>query len=598
MTAAVVATAEDESIVVLFFKAVGNLFGTHPILSSLALVVLSGVIALLVFLVLRLFLLGNRQEVEIEQDESEKRVALNALVSRDPSFSEEQFLERAATAFQQVQKSWCEQNMIPVRHFLADGIYERFNMTIAEYRTSNMREDLENLEIEECSISQIETDELFDVVTVGIKASAVHRHLTLDTGEVIAESKNPESFVEYWAFIRRPDVRSNNALGLLEGICPKCAASLNCIDNARCNECQAIVRSGEYDWVLADSTRACEWKPRKMNAIPGVLQLRSGDPQFCIQHLEDKARVLFWRSIDSLQQGVADPLLPMASNEFLQAFSENFTPAEDGSRFFPGNSEVSSVKTVGIIHGIDIDQALVKVTWTSADFRIHAEGEVERLRDEYIKTTVFVLVRRPEAYSHLERVLSSSHCPVCGTLTSPSPSPYCSGCNTLLNDGNIDWILDHMAPEDDAWIQELEREINEQKTDQNYTPLRSGLELAAWMVKAMTADGVIAEQEEAILYDFARGKGISTHQIQSMILAANENSLHTPEPATFEEAVEWLSEMIRICLADGSITEPEKNAMLTLGRHIEYSAYDLDQLIQRVQKEHRQSTGNIKNYDS
>ena len=76
----------------------------------------------------------------------------------------------------------------------------------------------------------------------------------------------PESFVEIWSFIRRRGVTSTPGdRGLFEGNCPNCGASLELNQLGACASCEAVLRNGEYDWVLHQwlplhSDLAAAWK--------------------------------------------------------------------------------------------------------------------------------------------------------------------------------------------------------------------------------------------------------------------------------------------------------------------------------------------------
>ena len=177
----------------------------------------------------------------------------------DPAFDENAFYARVRVAFDKIQQSWCAQNLTGVRPFISDAVHERFLLQIAEQRDKGYRDFMEGLQVLDLRMADIESDGIYDEIGVRIQAVSVDYHISLATGQRLSGSAYPEEFVEVWTFVRRQGAKTKDGPGLIEGNCPNCGAAIEMNQSAQCAHCKALLRSGEYDWVLTEITQASEW---------------------------------------------------------------------------------------------------------------------------------------------------------------------------------------------------------------------------------------------------------------------------------------------------------------------------------------------------
>jgi uncharacterized membrane protein YebE (DUF533 family) len=102
------------------------------------------------------------------------------------------------------------------------------------------------------------------------------------------------------------------------------------------------------------------------------------------------------------------------------------------------------------------------------------------------------------------------------------------------------------------------------------------------MIKVMLADGVVDDKERALIDGYAAARNIPTAQIDLLVDGIQAGSLETPMPPSKVEAESWLEEMATMALADGFVSKEEKQAMMTLGQALDFSAFDIKQLILRT----------------
>ncbi|MEQ1862937.1 MAG: Tim44-like domain-containing protein, partial [Chthoniobacteraceae bacterium] len=272
---------------------------------------------------------------------------LRALQKADAAFSRNAFEARVRVAFQKLQSAWCEQSLVTVRPFISDGIHERFSLQFEEQHALGYRPVMENLSIASSDFAQVECGPVFDVITVRFSARAHDYRVDAASGQKIPGSEEEANFVEYWSFLRtRGSQTKLTKGGLIEGNCPNCGAPVAMNQGAKCEHCQALLRSGEFDWVLAEITQENEWRPRR-TPPPGAVQIRETDPGFSVQDLEDVTSVVFWRKVAAEREGRADALRKVSEPAWCDAFAATLDSSTP--RKLLADYAVSAVDTSGVL---------------------------------------------------------------------------------------------------------------------------------------------------------------------------------------------------------------------------------------------------------
>jgi hypothetical protein len=225
--------------------------------------------------------------------------------------------------------------------------------------------------------------------------------------------------------------------------------------SAQCAHCKALLRSGEYDWVLTEITQESEWSGVRRRDIPGLDDLRRRDPDFNAAGIEDRASVAFWRFATAERLGKADPLRKVASPSFLKTFEPHLHAPPGQPRLFRGDDAVGSVQLLGILPGDPCDRALVEVTWNGTQYAAGAEGPPRPVGPEALFHTILVFFRRADAKTEVGKGISSAHCPSCGAPESGGTSNACDYCGAVLTDGAHAWVLDAFLSRADAQAQSL-----------------------------------------------------------------------------------------------------------------------------------------------
>ena len=369
---------------------------------------------------------GNVIRRAVSQTSNERgRQALAELQAEDPAFDEAAFCNRVRQAFLQVQQAWTGQDMTPAAAFVSDGVFERFSLQFAEQRDFGYRNQLDNLQVREVGLREIDHDQAFQILTVGIRAQGDDYRVSLADGKRLAKGDTSEEFVEFWTFLRRRDQQTTGRPGLIEGRCPNCGANVQINQLAQCPACKSQLRSGDHDWTLTEITQESAWHDVEAGRAVGVDQYRTErDPEFSIPHLEDRASVIFWRRAMADRLGSVEPLMKMALPEFCDQYRQQLQVTVQG-RVYPGECAVGAVMLLGVLPGDSFDRAIVQVRWAAQRLAARENEPPRPLGEVSLKRSLFVLTRRKGVKSALGHALASAHCPQCGA---PEKNLTASAC--------------------------------------------------------------------------------------------------------------------------------------------------------------------------
>ncbi|HAE38344.1 MAG TPA: hypothetical protein DCG57_06865 [Candidatus Riflebacteria bacterium] len=541
------------------------------------------------------------------KSDSFSKVALTQLKQRDPAFDENFFIGRAKKAFRLIQDAWTARKLDKAQAFLSDGIFEQFNIQLAEMREKRIIDHLEALEIVSATPVKFQSDKNFDVIHLRIDATAINYRKDEKTGKLINGSRSVEPFAEVWSFMRKPGVKTLKKGGLMEGQCPNCGNPIQIGRLSKCEVCNALLRSGEYDWVLTSITQACEWSVRPDRAVPGLDAIVAADPGFNMQHIKERVSVMFWRKAEAERIGKIEPLRKIARNEFCDSQQQWLKPDQSGARRFYTGCAVGAIDLLGVELLEPDDNAFAEVIWSGIPSFLMPGKGIETAGQPINFRHVFVLGRKHGAKTKLESSLASSHCPSCGAPEQTGNENECSYCGSVMNDGKSEWVLDAVVDRSDPKVKEILDRLSAASkviSDEAHAkavakhgakggvaatqPLDdfgiSGIELLRWTVAMMLADGHIDNKEMKMIRDLADKRDIPEARIQQIIdefKAVIDPVVHVMQTSKIAADNDLLRHIARVALADGKLTTEETDMLKTVGNKIGLTSIDINMMLKR-----------------
>ena len=550
----------------------------------------------LLIVVVVLFLVGARngwwkhQERTIHRNApalaARRSVApLAALRQNDPNFDEQRFLARVTQAFEKAQRAWCAQDLEPLRPFVSDGVFERFSLQILEQREQGWRQGMDGLAVARPIVQHVETGRVFETLVVRIPFSADIHRVALDGGRRMSGSELPRRhFEECWSFVRRRGAKTANGAGLIEGQCPNCGAPLGIAQSGQCGSCRALVRSGEFDWVLAEITQASEWAVEDERGVRGLAELATRDPGLSIQLLEDRASVAFWRWSAAERKGVVDPLLRIADAGACERLAVELSARTAQERSELVERAVGSVRTLGILPGEERDLAVVEIVWDgrpvvlAGGARASSVAPVRADERRALRKTLFVLARRAGLTTDVRETFASSRCGTCGAHDSGGTDALCPYCGAPRTGDAAAWFVTAILGAQDAAALRLRAEL-EQRPSSAARPVRpSAAGLLAWVVAATRSDGHVDERERRVALRLGERFGVQAERIDAL-LAGNVPEVEPELPRDASEARAWLSELCELALLDGTLHRGEQLFLRHAAERFSIHARELEALL-------------------
>jgi predicted lipid-binding transport protein (Tim44 family) len=176
----------------------------------------------------------------------------------DPAFDPQDFLGRAAQAFNALQQAWQDRDLLSARPFMSPGLYLSWSAQVQQLIELHKKNILEGLRIDALVPVKVVHGETFDNVTVRVTATCADYEIDEQSGRIIFGSRTPSTFTEYWTFQRSVDAKTTEKR-ILDKVCPNCGAPLQINQIGECRYCNAAVSSGRFDWVLSRIEQADEY---------------------------------------------------------------------------------------------------------------------------------------------------------------------------------------------------------------------------------------------------------------------------------------------------------------------------------------------------
>ena len=529
------------------------------------------------------------------QSKEEKEIVLDNLIKRDKNFNEKSFLSRFDKLFEKIILATGNQTIETIQSMISDSLYEQFKSRIEEQKAAGIKFKTTEVFIHDSFIARLDSSKDFDEIHVKVFAQINEQATDIATGESLSlDSKSLTDISEIWTFIRRPSAKTLLKPGLLESSCPNCGSPIQIGQATICPNCNSYIRSGSYDWVLAQISQACEWKYANPQFIPNWNDICKQDKHLCIQHLEDKAALTFWIMKNLERNRNIEPLLRFADPSFFKNIKRLLMLHKTHYKCYE-NISLGSV-SLRVVNSDDIfTHIYLLVLWSGVDVNYTDEGRLITAK-RIIKPhrEIYILKRRNNIQTKLDNTLSSAHCPNCGGPLTSSFDVKCQFCGTILNDAS-EWILENIVQESDKQYSALlnnrntlirdsmkslktkENKIIETNLNQvNKFSSKSASELIASAAQIILADGVITDSEMESYnklckkYEISEEKGLG-------ILEAVKSGEYVPEIVNKKgkEAAILIQTSIEMALADG-IIQPEEQAFIdNFAQKLGYNSADI-----------------------
>lgn len=524
-------------------------------------------IVLLIVIVIAYYILKENKETStynsldklnhVTDDDS----SISQITATIPNFNLTEFYEKVTTSFYKIQDSWEAQNLSPVRQFISDGVYQRFNAQFIMMRELKQHNELSNIKLLNKKIVLAENDGNFFILHVRIDAEIKDLFISEKFPEL--NSGGSESFTEYWTYTKKANSSSNKNIFNNDN-CPNCGDSIQnkLGEISKCPSCGTQINNGEYDWVLSEITQAEDFatnysQRRERKDFYNRLKNKGyQDSEFSPQYIEDKASNAF------LQIKIAEALTDekrvnrFCSDEYTSNLKSSFKESFLYNRLY-----LNDVQTLNIYSDSSKLYAAVKLKYTQQRVSIN-NGKLNIIHQSPFSTNEYLILSRNKNYSSNKYSAMAHNCSGCGAPVEDSLQLTCKYCASALNDNTKDWIVESLLTKGqyssfkDGFNNNVSSQKQEQKLEDDLMDVRDYV-LNNMMLVAMS-DGELQDEERELMINISKKLGYNTKKITELFneIKANQLALKMPDDAKKREKV--IKQMRKMAEANGIINETEK----------------------------------------
>ncbi|MBP7737043.1 MAG: TIM44-like domain-containing protein [Spirochaetes bacterium] len=496
-------------------------------------------------------------------DTVKKAPGRDAFMRNNPDFNEEIFIGNVKDAFMKIQKAWESQDLSPVRRFISDGVYRRFNTQFVMMGLLKQKNVISRVDIKNVYIDRIDSDGLYDIIQ-----AAIHASITESFTSALDPSLNTggtEEFVEYWSFLKkrgkpRKDIYQSDS-------CPNCGAPLpkDLGEVSKCASCGTLTNSGEYDWVLSEITQADDYTGAnpKLGLASGLTEkvrlLIDENEDFAVQLIEDKASNAYLQMLTA--QALGDPAI---MRRFVSDDVFNKLPMpEPGARIAFNRLYLNDVYLVGV--AVEEDKNVLAVAVKASCQRVKIDGgKAVKLDQAVISRTEVILMSRDRKAGASKGSLYAHSCPSCGAPMKNSLSINCAYCGTPFNSTANEWIVTGIMPMEQ--YEEYRREnadtlsyqVKASQVDRLYDVRDFAFNN---MMLVLAADGDFGDEERRFAEELAKKWGYDREKLEPFFQMARSGRLSLRMPDDTKKRLKIYRMMEKAAGADRTVS-PEERLLL------------------------------------
>lgn len=177
-----------------------------------------------------------------------------SIMQNDPNFSNEKFIGWVKEVFFTLQSAWSDRDFEKCRPFEKEELYQQHCNQIQNYKDRGWINKLDRINVNQAYLYQYTKDSEYEYLKVYLQTRMSDYIIDEKTNAIIKGDPNADYFMKYlYTFIRKNGVLTDPAKSNHSTVsCPHCGAPTQITSAGKCEYCNFIVTTGEYDWVLAD----------------------------------------------------------------------------------------------------------------------------------------------------------------------------------------------------------------------------------------------------------------------------------------------------------------------------------------------------------
>lgn len=176
-----------------------------------------------------------------------------AIKQVDPHFSIDKFLGWTKEVFITLQNAWTERDWSKIRPFEKEELFKQHETQLEEYKRLGRINIIERITINQAYLSLYKRDKNYEYLRVYMQVRMGDYIIDENTKAVLKGDPNREYQLTYMlSFMRKTGVKTEAVSNKSTTSCPNCGAPTTVTSAGKCEYCDSIITTGEFDWVLYD----------------------------------------------------------------------------------------------------------------------------------------------------------------------------------------------------------------------------------------------------------------------------------------------------------------------------------------------------------
>ncbi|HWB63035.1 MAG TPA: TIM44-like domain-containing protein [Chitinophagales bacterium] len=347
--------------------------------------------------------------------------------------------QKVTAAFYSIQEAWQRKDLVHVRKWISDGVYQRYTAQFAMMNKLGQVNKLSNIRINDIRVAKTGGDGDYQTADVAVS-------FTMDD-EFVSE-KYPQfnerfigdSDTEYWTFIKKKNGVAGKNLYNNDN-CPNCGAPLDIKmgEISRCSSCGTLTNNAEYDWVLSEITQTDDYTgDNRMEQDEKLHEIMKDDKLFSVQRMEDVASNVFMQVMEVLGGEKGQKLERFADKDTIA------TVLAEKKKLGDFVFDRLYLRDVTLMDFITANDCLNLVFDLTATYQRVRTGEKLQWIDTQQTDAHFklVLAKKLSALkTPAKETVYSYECSSCGAPYTDTTHDTCEYCGATVVDLNSNWVL-------------------------------------------------------------------------------------------------------------------------------------------------------------
>lgn len=180
----------------------------------------------------------------------------------DASFDEAEFREKLSNLYIQMQNSWTDRDIDPLRPYFTDALFSQMDRQIDQMKKAGRTNHVERITVLGVTLRGFFQQGGEDHIIAELQTRIVDYTVNDNDGSIVSGSDTIEKFMTYeWELTRTTGSATIQTSGTETVVCPNCGAPVDINASARCEYCDTVLRQETHDWAIC--------------AIKGISQISS-----------------------------------------------------------------------------------------------------------------------------------------------------------------------------------------------------------------------------------------------------------------------------------------------------------------------------------